>query len=49
MAAEEMTTVRKEGGLDEDTTDVVVQISDDNDASVNVQYFAVKVRLGVTF
>lgn len=43
MAAEEMTTIRKEGGLDE-TADVVVQISnDDTSASVDLQYFAVKV------
>ena len=44
MAAEEMTTISKEGELD-DTADVVVQISsDDTDTGrVNVQYFAVKV------
>lgn len=39
-----MTTIRKEGGLD-DTADVVVQISNDNTSDgVDVQYFAVKVR-----
>lgn len=43
MAAEEMTTIRKEGGLD-DAADVVVQISSDNSvASADVKYFAVKV------
>ena len=43
MAAEEMTTIRKEGGPD-DTADVVVQISSDNSvASADVKYFAVKV------
>lgn len=37
-----MTTIRKEGGLDE-TADVVVQISnDDTSDSVDLQYFAVK-------
>jgi len=43
MAAEEVTVISKEDGVD-DTADVVVQISsDETDVKVNVQYFAVKV------
>ena len=47
MAAEEMTTIRKEGGQD-DTADVVVQISsDDTITSADVKYFAVKVSRAI--